>query len=658
VDGAGSTWTNSGNLYVAYNEAWYVLWGYANGTLRITNGGAVSNANGWIGHEASSTGMVTVDGVGSTWTNSGSLTIGGGYYHGGNGTLSITGGGAVSNNDGIIGNLSDSSGLVTVSGAGSTWTNTGDLYVGNSGNGTLSITGGGNVSNTCGFIGNTSGSKGMVSVDGAGSMWTTSSYLYIGFSGTGFLSITNGGMVRTNYGADIQSAGTVTVDGSGSIWATKYGFDIYGILNIFNGGTVSTYGRVMVENSSMITVDGAGSTWTNGQGLIIDNAILKIANGGAVRDTSAGYWPSTYVASNSADAGTVTIDGDNSIWTISTHLALGSKGTGTVIQNGGSVSVGDTLYLGYFSGSTGIYNLNGGVLAIRGLAKGSDTAIFNFGGGTLTTTASLSSDVPMTLTGTGGGATVNTAGYAATLSGVLSGTASAGGLTKAGSGTLTLSGANTYAGLTTVKAGVLKLAGTSAATPVAWNPVLNLAGADVQGGTLAFSYTGGTSPASTILSILTTSYNTASASHFNASYGAKIFSSTAGTINCGLGWIDDTTNKQVNIMYTIYGDADLSGVVGASDLSTVLTNFGKPGVWSDGDFDYSGVVGASDLSAVLTNFGQSPPSSLNISPYNLNPEAIGILNAAGITVVPEPGTLALLAAGLIGLIAYAWRKRK
>jgi hypothetical protein len=27
-------------------------------------------------------------------------------------------------------------------------------------------------------------------------------------------------------------------------------------------------------------------------------------------------------------------------------------------------------------------------------------------------------------------------------------------------------------------------------------------------------------------------------------------------------------------------------------------------------------------------------------------------------VVPEPGTLALLAGGLVGLLAYAWRKRK
>ncbi|MBU4273117.1 MAG: PEP-CTERM sorting domain-containing protein [Planctomycetes bacterium] len=29
-----------------------------------------------------------------------------------------------------------------------------------------------------------------------------------------------------------------------------------------------------------------------------------------------------------------------------------------------------------------------------------------------------------------------------------------------------------------------------------------------------------------------------------------------------------------------------------------------------------------------------------------------------LTVIPEPSTLALLATGLIGLLCYAWRKRK
>jgi hypothetical protein len=44
------------------------------------------------------------------------------------------------------------------------------------------------------------------------------------------------------------------------------------------------------------------------------------------------------------------------------------------------------------------------------------------------------------------------------------------------------------------------------------------------------------------------------------------------------------------------------------------------------------------------------PPSLNISPYHLDADAIGALTAADIAVVPEPGTLALLAGGLVGLV--------
>ena len=38
--------------------------------------------------------------------------------------------------------------------------------------------------------------------------------------------------------------------------------------------------------------------------------------------------------------------------------------------------------------------------------------------------------------------------------------------------------------------------------------------------------------------------------------------------------------------------------------------------------------------------------------------ALGGPNGAGIMPVPEPSALTLAAAGLLGLLAYAWRKRK
>ena len=63
---------------------------------------------------------MTVDGAGSTWTNAGDLYVGAA----GGGTLTILNGGAVSNGSGVLGNHAARTGAATVDGAGSTWTNT------------------------------------------------------------------------------------------------------------------------------------------------------------------------------------------------------------------------------------------------------------------------------------------------------------------------------------------------------------------------------------------------------------------------------------------------------------------------------------------------------------------------------------------------------
>jgi hypothetical protein len=87
-----------------------------------------------------------------------------------------------------------------------------------------------------------------------------------------------------------------------------------------------------------------------------------------------------------------------------------------------------------------------------------------------------------------------------------------------------------------------------------------------------------------------------------------------------------------------------------SSLGWEIVSFATVKIAVYGDADLSGAVGASDLSAVLSNFAQTLPSYLDISPYCLDADAIGALTSAGITVAPEPGMLVLLAAALAGLL--------
>lgn len=109
VDGVGSKWTANG-LFAVGNK------GY--GVLDITNGGTViTTSSAVIGNTNTAVGIASVDGVGSTWTmSSGWLTVG----QTGSGTLTITRGGAV--NVGGAVEIGISTGIVKVDGIGSTLT--------------------------------------------------------------------------------------------------------------------------------------------------------------------------------------------------------------------------------------------------------------------------------------------------------------------------------------------------------------------------------------------------------------------------------------------------------------------------------------------------------------------------------------------------------
>ena len=84
------------------------------------------------------------------------------------------------------------------------------------------------------------------------------------------------------------------------------------------------------------------------------------------------------------------------------------------------------------------------------------------------------------------------------------------------------------------------------------------------------------------------------------------------------------------------GDANQDGKVGLADLMALADNYGRTGAatWSHGDFTSDGSVGLSDLYVLADHYGDEPGLE---------------------ATVPEPATLALLAAGVLGI---AVRKRR
>ncbi len=375
VDGAGSTWTSVGSLYVGHITS-------GSGTLTVTNGGKVLSGAAYVGYFSGSTGTATIDGAGSAWISNADMAIG----QAGTGLLTISNGGLVVNVNGLIADTH--MGTVAVSGAGSTWTNTGNLVVGNFRQGTLTVTGGGTVTSVAGKIGAFSGSTSTATVSGVGSTWTNSGQLTVGDGGEGTLIVSNGGAVSNTVGlvgVQAGSTGKVTVDGTGSTWTNSANLTIgtagAAALTISNGGTVSNamgYVGYAASSTASVTVDGAGSTWTNSSDLVVGRAgagTLIISNGGMVSNV-IGYL-------GNYSQGFATVDGAGSTWSNSSALYVGasSGGDGTLtISNAGRVS--DTVgHIGYSLGSTGTVAVTG---ASSSWSNSSALFVGDSGTGTLT----------------------------------------------------------------------------------------------------------------------------------------------------------------------------------------------------------------------------------------------------------------------------------
>lgn len=200
---------------------------------------------------------------------------------------------------------------------------------------------------------------------------------------------------------------------------------------------------------------GSGTYELGGTGYLTTNSgceYIGFSGKGVFKQTGGINATSELILGHDASgSGTYELGGTGDLTANSGHECVGASGTGVFTQTGG-VNVTSTLMLGHYATGKGTYNLEGGTLILKSLQNGVGSAAFNFGGGTLQASGTMSCSLPMTLTGIGGNANIDTAGYDVTLSGNLSG---AGGLNKRGSGTLLLSGDDSYHGETHVYEGGL-----------------------------------------------------------------------------------------------------------------------------------------------------------------------------------------------------------
>jgi autotransporter-associated beta strand protein len=244
-----------------------------------------------------------------------------------------------------------------------------------------------------------------------------------------------------------------------------------------------------------------------------------------------------------------------------------------------------------------------------------------------------------------------------------------GSLSNVGAGVLELATVNTYTGGTSVSNGAIIIAASgalpkgpvtisgtgelllAASTGLVTITSFSMSGTgvfDVENNHVIIDYGSGPDPIASIAALLKTGYNGGA---WNGAGG--IVSGAAGSnAGYGLGYADaaDPGNPaalpagEIEIKYTLLGDANLSGVVDGTDFGILAANFNK-GVsrWDQGDFNYDNVVDGTDFGDLAANFNKGANGASIGEPAYDDPAILAFAAANGLLAdVPEPASAGLL----------------